>query len=97
MVLSLSLQGLRDSEVKECTGSSVRTLKRLQSTHRNTGGIVPHNPLVMGRQCVLTATEVKVCCNISQTGRHLDYIQSLCDCIEHQPDIALTELQTELL
>jgi len=93
MVLSLSLQGLRESEVQECTGNSVRTLKRLQSTHRNS----PAQPTCHGSATRTHCDRSKGMLQHFQTGHHLDYIQSLCDCVEHQPDIALTELQTELL
>lgn len=79
MALAMSLQGLPDSEVHELTGISVRSLKRLRSTHRRTGG-VSRKPLVPGRPRNLTSMQR----------------QFLCDCVERQPDITLTELQTEL-
>jgi transposase len=79
MALSMSLQGLTDAEVHEFTGISVRSLKRLRSTHRLTGE-VSRKPLTTGRPRNLTSMQR----------------QFLCDCVERQPDIALSELQTDL-
>ena len=59
MALSMSLQGLSDSEIREYTGISERSLKRLQSTYRAIGA-VSCKPLDSGRPRVLTAIEVKV-------------------------------------
>lgn len=79
MALSMSLQGLTDAEVHEFTGISVRSLKRLRSTHRLTGG-VSRKPIAPGRPRDLTSMQK----------------QYLCDCVERQPDISLSELQTDL-
>ncbi len=59
MALSMSLQGLPDSEVHEFTGISVRSLKQLRSTHRETGG-VSRKPIAPGRPRMLTAMDRKV-------------------------------------
>lgn len=69
MALSMSLQGLQDSEIHEFTGISVRSLKRLRKSHRETG-TVTRKPLVPGRQRTLTAIEVKVRSSVS----HLTFI-----------------------
>ena len=37
LALSLSLQGISDLEIRELTGISERTVKRLQRTFRNSG------------------------------------------------------------
>jgi transposase len=79
MALSMSLQGLTDTEVHEFTGISVRSLKRLRSVHRRTGE-VSRKPLDPGRPRTLTSMQS----------------QFLCDCVERRPDMALSELQTEL-
>jgi hypothetical protein len=59
MALSMSLQGLRDSEVHEYTGISVRSLKRLRSTHRITGEVSRKN-VAPGRPRALTSMQRKV-------------------------------------
>ena len=79
MALSMSLQGLQDSEVHEYTGISMRSIKRLRSTYRKIGQ-VSRKPVIPGRQRNLTSMQT----------------QFLCDCINHQPDIALKELQAKL-
>lgn len=58
--LSMSLQGISDAEIREITGISERSLKRLRSTHRRTGGVVPPPPIDLGRPRVLSAIHVKV-------------------------------------
>ena len=62
MALSMSLQGLTDAEVHECTGISVRSLKRLRSTHRRTGK-VSRKPLVPGRPRDLTSMQTQFLCD----------------------------------
>ena len=59
MALSMSLQGLSDSDIREYTGISERSLKRLRSSYRAIGA-VSRKPLDTGRPRVLTAIEVKV-------------------------------------
>ncbi len=61
MALSMSLQGLSDLEVHDFTGISERSLKHLQSTYRNTSGVLRKSP---GRFRMLTTIESKVCRNI---------------------------------
>jgi transposase len=61
MALSMSLQGLTDSEVHEFTGISVRSLKRLRSTHRRTGA-VSRKPLAAGRPRNLTSMQRQFLC-----------------------------------
>ncbi|KAH8980709.1 hypothetical protein EDB86DRAFT_3087701 [Lactarius hatsudake] len=56
MALSMSLQGLTDPEIRDFTGISERSLKRLRSTYRDTGGFSRESP---GRPRVLTAIEAK--------------------------------------
>ena len=60
MALSMSLQGLCDSEIREHTGISEQSLKRIRRTHCATGE-VSNKPTTPGRQRILTAMEVKVC------------------------------------
>ena len=60
MALSMSLQGLRDSDVREFTGISVRSLTRLRSTFRRTGDVLPPPLIDPGRPRILTAIQVKV-------------------------------------
>jgi transposase len=62
MALSMSLQGLTDSEVHEFTGISVRSLKRLQSTHRLTGA-VSRKALAPGRLRILTSMQRQFLCD----------------------------------
>ena len=57
--LAMSLQGISDFEVRQLTGVSERSLKRLRSTHRRTGNV--SEPYVSpGRQRALSTMEVKV-------------------------------------
>jgi hypothetical protein len=66
MALSMSLQGLTDAEIREITGISERSLKRLRSTYRkaycDTGGVSCPSP---GRSRMLSSMEAKVRCTIS--------------------------------
>ena len=64
-LLSMSLHGLSDMEIREITGVSERTLTRLRSTFRDTGAVSRMRP---GRFRILTAIEAKVCCTISRTA-----------------------------
>jgi transposase len=61
MALSMSLQGLTDSEVHEFTGISVCSLKHLRSTHRCTGA-VSCKPLAAGRPQNLTSMQRQFLC-----------------------------------
>ena len=79
MALSMSLQGIRDSEIHEYTGISVRSLKRLRSTYRQNEED-PRKPA--GRPQNMNLSSIQK--------------QFLCDCVDRQYDIALSELQTEL-
>jgi len=78
--LSMSLNGMSDAEIRKVTGISERSLKRLRSVYRKTGGVVPPPPLETGRPRALTAIHVKY----------------LCDCVERRRDVPLSELRTEL-
>ncbi|KAH9020567.1 hypothetical protein EDB85DRAFT_2152985 [Lactarius pseudohatsudake] len=60
LALSMSLQGLRDSEIHEITGISVRSLKRFRKTHRQTGGVPSPPPIDNGRPRMLSAIQVKL-------------------------------------
>jgi transposase len=57
--LSMSLQGMCDSDIRQSTGVSERSLKRLRSTYRKTGA-VSVKPIAPGRARLLTSMEVKV-------------------------------------
>lgn len=59
MALSMSLQGISQSDICEMTGVSERSLKRLRSTYRTTGA-VSAKQIAPGRPRVLTAMEVEV-------------------------------------
>jgi transposase len=61
LALSMSLQGLRDSEIHEYTGISVRSIKRFRSLHRRTGNVVAPPPINTGRPCMLTVIQIMVC------------------------------------
>jgi transposase len=62
MALSMSLQGLTDSEVHQFTGISIQSIKRLHSTHRRTGG-VSRKPLAPGRPRNLTSMQKQFLCD----------------------------------
>ena len=62
MALSMSFQGLPDSEVYELTGISIRSLKRLRSTHRRTGE-VSHKALTPGQPRDLTSMQRQFLCD----------------------------------
>ncbi|KAH8984780.1 hypothetical protein EDB86DRAFT_2961822 [Lactarius hatsudake] len=47
----MSLQGLRDSDIRELAETSVRSLKRFRQTHRETGGVPSLPPIDNGRGC----------------------------------------------
>jgi hypothetical protein len=59
VALSMSLQGIADSDIRKLTGVSERSLKRLRSTYRRKNTASAH-PLPPGRPRVLTPTQVKV-------------------------------------
>jgi predicted transcriptional regulator of viral defense system len=61
--LSMSLQGVTDTEIREYTGISERSVMRLRSTYRNTGAVSRLSP---GRFRVLSSMEAKVCGTISR-------------------------------
>jgi hypothetical protein len=56
--LSMSLQGLTDPEIREYTGISERSIKRMRSTFRDTGAFSRPSP---GRFRMLSSMEAKVC------------------------------------
>jgi transposase len=60
MALSMSFQGLRDFEIREFTGISVRSIKRLKSTHRQIGEVL-RKPIAPGRPRTLTPMHRQVC------------------------------------
>src|SRR6266702_4797332 len=60
LALSMSLQGLHDSEIHQFTGISVRLLKRFCSTLHQTGGISAPPPIDNGQPRLLTAVQLKV-------------------------------------
>jgi transposase len=62
MALSMSLQGIPDSEIHELTGISTRSLKRLRSTHCRTGE-VSHKPLIPGQPHNLMSMQVNFLCD----------------------------------
>ena len=59
MALSMSLQGLSDSDIHKYTRISEHSLKCLQSSYCTTGA-VSRKLLDTGHPCVLTAIEVQV-------------------------------------
>ena len=63
MALSMSLQGLRDSEIQEYTGISVRSLKRLRSTYRQSGEVARER-VVNGRPRCLTSMQKQFICDV---------------------------------
>ena len=60
MALSMSLQGLHDSDVHKFTGISVCLLTRLCSTFCRTGDVLPPPLIDPGQPQILTAIQVKV-------------------------------------
>jgi transposase len=62
VALSMSFRGLTDSEVHKYTGISVRSLKRLRSTHRLTGE-VSRKSLAPGRPRSLTSMQKQFICD----------------------------------
>ena len=78
LALSLSLQGLSDSEIHEYTGISICTIQRVQSLHCRTGNVTAPPPLNIGQLCTLASTQIlvqlqylcSVCC-LTDTTQHL--------------------------
>lgn len=94
MALSMSLQGLRDSEIQNLTGIGVRCIKRVRKTFRETGE-VSRKPIAPGRPRTLTPIHRQVH-TVLHHESFLTPTQFLCDCVDRRPDSALVELQTEL-
>jgi transposase len=95
----MSLNGMSDAEIRKVTGISERSLKRLRSVYRKTGGVVPPPPLETGRPRTLTAIHVKVRYDTQRLDPRLPIslcTQYLCDCVERRRDVPLSELRTEL-
>jgi transposase len=95
LALSMSLQGISDLEIREMTGISERSVKRLRKTYRNSGSAA----VALGRPRTLSSMEVKVrCVYLSHLPPQLISFtrQFLCDCVKRQPDMSLAELQGEL-
>ena len=93
----MSLHGISELDIRKLTGVSERSLKRLQSTYWRKNPASAH-PLPPGRPWVLTPTQVKVC-HMFLKDIIFSYIFSsffVIDCVEHQPNSSLVELQTEL-
>jgi hypothetical protein len=61
LALSMSLQGLHDTDIQEYTGISLRSIQRVRSLHRRTGNVVALPPIDIGRPCVLTSIHIMVC------------------------------------
>ena len=59
LALSMSLQGISDSEIRELTGVSERSLKRLRSTHCKTG-VVSSRSIDASQPRMLSAMAVQV-------------------------------------
>ena len=78
LALSLSLQGLSNSEIHEYTRISIRTIQRVQSLHCRTGNVAAPPPLNIGRLCTLASTQIlvwlrylcPVCC-LTDTAQYL--------------------------
>ena len=97
LALSLSLQGLSDSEIHEYTGISKQTIQRVRSLHRRTGNVAAPPPLNIGRPRTLASTQILVRLQYLCPVHCLtDTAQYLRDCIERQADMSLVELQNEL-
>ena len=60
LALAMSLQRIPQSEIRELTGVSEHSLKRLRSTHQKMNA-VSVKPIATGRPRLLTSVEVKVC------------------------------------
>ena len=60
LALSLSLQGLSDSEIHDYTRISIHTIQRVQSLHRRTGNVTAPPPLNIGRPHTLASTQILV-------------------------------------
>ena len=71
LALSMSLQGLCDSEIHEYTGISVQLIKRFHGLHCRTGNMVAPPPINIGRPCMLTAIQIMVCLQYMALGCHL--------------------------
>ena len=98
LALSMSLQGISDLEIRELTGISERSVKRLRRIYRNSGSAAQKS-VAPGRPRTLSSVEVEArCLYLSHLPPHLISFscQFLCDCVERQPDMSLAELQGEL-
>ena len=98
LALSMSLQGISDLEIRELTGISERSVKRLRRIYRNSGSVAGKS-VAPGRPCTLSSMEVEVrCVYLSHLSPQLISFtcQFLCDCVKRQPDMSLAELQGEL-
>ena len=92
--LTMSLWGVSDSKICEYTGISGQSLSWFHNEQCRIEALVPQ-PL--GQPRVLSAIEVKVCMQCPISRSHLTAsTQYLCDMIDHQLDMTLLELQTEL-
>ena len=69
--LLMSLDGMTDAEIREVTGISERSLKRVRSVYRRTGRVVPPPPIDLGRPRMLSAMHVKV------RIRHISILNSI--------------------
>ena len=61
LALSMSLQGICDLEIRELTGISECSVKRLRRTYRNSGSVARES-VARGRPRTLSLAEVKVHC-----------------------------------
>ena len=98
LALSMSLQGICDLEIRELTGISERSVKRLRRTYRNSGSVAGKS-VATGRPRTLSSMEVNVrCVYLSHLPPQLISFtrQFLCDCVKRQHDMSLAELQGEL-
>ena len=69
--LSMSHNGMPDAEIREQTGISERSLKRLRSVFRKFGRVVPPPPIDLGRPRVLSSIHVKVRTQRLRPGFHI--------------------------
>jgi transposase len=98
LALSMSLQGISDLEIRELTGISERSVKRLRRIYRNSGSAAQKS-VASGRPRTLSSVEVEArCLYLSHLPPQLISFsrQFLCDCVKRQPDMSLAELQGEL-
>jgi transposase len=95
VALSMCLQGLSDSAIRQYTGIGRRSMTRFRTAYHN-NALPSLLPLEFGRPRMLNAIQVKVCLLFFHPGSHLTGTQYLCDVVARQPDMSLAELKAEI-